>query len=92
MFAESKAQARAIDLELRRMEVQQSQQHLQYLAAFMPDSFMSRGGKCLLHYNFEPQTLFQEGCEYCHTGQTTMTTHDTKSKLVNIDSLRLVGV
>lgn len=51
MFAESKAQARAIDLELRRMEVQQSQQHLQYLAAFMPDSFMSRGGKCLLHYN-----------------------------------------
>lgn len=49
MFAESKAQARAIDLELRRMEVQQSQQHLQYLAAFMPDSFMSRGGKRLFH-------------------------------------------
>lgn len=44
MFAETKAQARAIDLELRRMEVQQSQQHIQYLIAFMPDSFMARGG------------------------------------------------
>lgn len=44
MFAETKAHARAIDLELRRMEVQQSQQHVQYLAAYMPDSFMSRGG------------------------------------------------
>uniref|UniRef100_A0A1B6KU69 Dynactin subunit 1 n=1 Tax=Graphocephala atropunctata TaxID=36148 RepID=A0A1B6KU69_9HEMI len=44
MFAESKAHARAIDLELRRMEVQQSQQHVQYLAAFMPESFMNRGG------------------------------------------------
>lgn len=44
MFAETKAHARAIDLELRRMEVQQSQQHVQYLVAYMPDSFMSRGG------------------------------------------------
>ncbi|XP_065221310.1 dynactin subunit 1-like isoform X2 [Planococcus citri] len=44
MFAETKAQARAIDLELRRMEVQQSQQHIQYLIAYMPDSFMTRGG------------------------------------------------
>lgn len=44
MFAETKAQARAIDLELRRMEVQQYHQHIQYLIAFMPDSFMARGG------------------------------------------------
>ncbi|XP_075211237.1 dynactin subunit 1 isoform X2 [Lycorma delicatula] len=44
MFAETKAHARAIDLELRRMEVQESQQHVEYLAAYMPDSFMSRGG------------------------------------------------
>lgn len=44
MFAETKAHARAIDLELRRMEVQQSQLHVQYLAAYMPDSFMNRGG------------------------------------------------
>lgn len=44
MFAESKAHTRAIDLELRRIEVQESNQHVQYLTAFMPDSFMSRGG------------------------------------------------
>ena len=46
MFAETKAHARAIDLELRHMEVQQAQQHVQYLVAFMPDSFLNRGGKC----------------------------------------------
>lgn len=45
MFAETKAQARAIDLELRRMEVLQGQQHIKYLIAFMPDSFLVRGGK-----------------------------------------------
>jgi len=44
MFAESKAHTRAIDLELRRIDVQQSNQHVQYLAAYMPDTFMSRGG------------------------------------------------
>ncbi|KAE8745790.1 hypothetical protein FOCC_FOCC007506 [Frankliniella occidentalis] len=44
MFAESKAHTRAIDLELRRIEVQESNQHVEYLTGFMPDSFMSRGG------------------------------------------------
>ncbi|XP_063233174.1 dynactin subunit 1 isoform X2 [Bacillus rossius redtenbacheri] len=44
MFEESKAHTRAIDLELRRIDVQQSNQHVQYLTAYMPDSFMSRGG------------------------------------------------
>lgn len=48
MFAESKAHTRAIDLELRRIDVQQSNQHVQYLAAYMPDTFMSRGGMCFL--------------------------------------------
>jgi hypothetical protein len=48
MFTESKAHTKAIDLELRRIDVQQSNQHVQYLAAYMPDTFMSRGGKCLL--------------------------------------------
>lgn len=43
MFAETKAHARAIDLELRHMEVQQTQQHVKYLLAFMPDSFIERG-------------------------------------------------
>ena len=48
MFAETKAQARAIDLELRRMEVLQGQQHIKYLTAFMPDSFLVRGGTFLI--------------------------------------------
>ena len=45
MFAETKAHTKAIDLELRRIDVQQSNQHVQYLAAYMPDTFMNRGGK-----------------------------------------------
>lgn len=45
MFAETKAHSRAIDLELRRMETQEAQQHIQYLLAYMPDSFMTLGGK-----------------------------------------------
>jgi hypothetical protein len=36
-------------LELRRLDVQQSNQHVQYLAAYMPDTFMNRGGMCMLH-------------------------------------------
>ncbi|XP_060839401.1 dynactin subunit 1 isoform X2 [Rhopalosiphum padi] len=44
MFAETKAHSRAIDLELRRMETQEAQQHIQYLLAYMPDSFLSIGG------------------------------------------------
>jgi dynactin 1 len=44
MFTESKAHTKAVDLELRRIDVQQSNQHVQYLAAYMPDTFMSRGG------------------------------------------------
>lgn len=47
MFAETKAHSRAIDLELRRMETQEAQQHIQYLLAYMPDSFMSLGGKII---------------------------------------------
>lgn len=52
MFAETRAQARAIDLELRRMEVMQGQQHIQYLIAFMPDSFLIRGGTMVLVFLF----------------------------------------
>lgn len=48
MFAETKAHSRAIDLELRRMETQEAQQHIQYLLAYMPDSFMSLGGKFII--------------------------------------------
>lgn len=45
MFAETKAHSRAIDLELRRMETEEAQHHIQYLLAYMPDTFMSLGGK-----------------------------------------------
>lgn len=44
MFTETKAHTKAIDLELRRVDVQQLQQHIKYLSAYMPDSFMNRGG------------------------------------------------
>ncbi|XP_049862850.1 dynactin subunit 1 isoform X4 [Schistocerca gregaria] len=44
MFTETKAHTKAIDLELRQMDVQQSSQHVKYLAAYMPDTFMNRGG------------------------------------------------
>lgn len=45
MFTETKAHTKAIDLELRRIDVQQLQQHIKYLASFMPETFMNRGGK-----------------------------------------------
>lgn len=47
MFSEMKAHTKAIDLELRRVDVQQLQQHIKYLIAFMPDTFMNRGGMVL---------------------------------------------
>lgn len=44
MFAESKAYTRAIDLQLRQIELSQANEHVRMLSAFMPDTFMSRGG------------------------------------------------
>ncbi|KAK9712383.1 Dynein associated protein [Popillia japonica] len=44
MFTETKAHTKAIDLELRRMDVLQLQQHIKYLTSYMPDTFMNRGG------------------------------------------------
>lgn len=44
MFTETKAHIKAIDLELRRVDVQQLQQHIKYLMSYMPESFLSRGG------------------------------------------------
>lgn len=45
MFTETKAHIKAIDLELRRVDIQQLQQNIKYLTSFMPESFMNRGGK-----------------------------------------------
>lgn len=44
VFAESKAHTRAIDLQLRQIELTQSNEHVKYLLAYMPEVFMSRGG------------------------------------------------
>ena len=44
MFAETKTFTKTIDLELRKLDVQQALQHVNYLCAYMPDSFMARGG------------------------------------------------
>uniref|UniRef100_U5EZ92 Dynactin subunit 1 n=1 Tax=Corethrella appendiculata TaxID=1370023 RepID=U5EZ92_9DIPT len=44
VFAESKAYTRAIDLQLRQIELTQSNEHVKYLSAFMPETFMTRGG------------------------------------------------
>lgn len=43
MFAESKAYTRAIDLQLRQIELSQSNEHVRLLSAYMPDTFMNRG-------------------------------------------------
>lgn len=44
MFTETKAHSKAIDMELRRLEVAQANQHVGYLTQYMPDNFMTRGG------------------------------------------------
>ncbi|EPY87368.1 dynactin 1 isoform 2 isoform 3-like protein [Camelus ferus] len=43
-FAETKAHAKAIEMELRQMEVAQANRHMSLLTAFMPDSFLRPGG------------------------------------------------
>lgn len=45
MFIETKAHSKAIDMELRQLEVAQANQHVAYLTQYMPDNFMTRGGK-----------------------------------------------
>ncbi|XP_069063754.1 dynactin subunit 1 isoform X2 [Pleurodeles waltl] len=43
-FAETKAHAKAIEMELRKMEVLQANRHVSLLTSFMPDSFLRHGG------------------------------------------------
>ncbi|KAL4641667.1 dynactin subunit 1-like isoform X3 [Arapaima gigas] len=49
-FAETKAYAKAIDMELRKMEVAQATRQVSLLTSFMPDSFLRHGGDhdCIL--------------------------------------------
>ncbi|XP_066534735.1 dynactin subunit 1 [Hoplias malabaricus] len=43
-FAETKAYAKAIEMELRKMEVVQANRHVALLTSFMPNSFLRHGG------------------------------------------------
>ncbi|XP_041928328.1 dynactin subunit 1 isoform X5 [Alosa sapidissima] len=43
-FAETKAHAKAIEMELRQVEVTQANRHVSLLMAFMPESFLRHGG------------------------------------------------
>ncbi|XP_049595613.1 dynactin subunit 1 isoform X2 [Syngnathus scovelli] len=49
-FAETKAHAKAVEMELRKMEVAQANRHVALLTAFMPESFLRHGGDhdCIL--------------------------------------------
>ncbi|XP_051943021.1 dynactin subunit 1 isoform X3 [Hippocampus zosterae] len=49
-FAETKAHAKAMEMELRKMEVTQANRHVSLLTSFMPESFLRRGGDhdCIL--------------------------------------------
>ena len=43
-LSDRKAFTRAIDMELRRLEVDQCQKHISFMSKFMPDAFFIRGG------------------------------------------------
>lgn len=44
VFADAKAHTRAIDLQLRQIELTEVNKHIKYLLAYMPETFMTRGG------------------------------------------------
>ncbi|KAL6445508.1 hypothetical protein ACFW04_000817 [Cataglyphis niger] len=43
-FAETRAQTKAVDLELRRLDADEARNHVRYLLSFMPPAFLVRGG------------------------------------------------
>ncbi|KAB0375867.1 hypothetical protein FD755_012510 [Muntiacus reevesi] len=58
-FAETKAHAKAIEMELRQMEVARANWHMSLLTAFMPDSFLQPGGDhdCVLALLLMPRLI-----------------------------------
>ncbi|CAJ1086747.1 dynactin subunit 1-like isoform X11 [Xyrichtys novacula] len=60
-FAETKAYAKAIEMELRKMEVAQSIRQVSLLTSFMPDSFICHGGDhdCVLVLLLIPRLIFK---------------------------------
>lgn len=57
MFTETKTFTKTIDLELRKLDVQQALQHVSYLCTYMPDSFMARGGNHFIDITFQYRTF-----------------------------------
>ncbi|XP_018403080.1 PREDICTED: dynactin subunit 1 isoform X1 [Cyphomyrmex costatus] len=43
-FAETRAQTKAVDLELRRLDAEEARNHVCYLLSFMPPAFLTHGG------------------------------------------------
>uniref|UniRef100_A0A672LM07 Dynactin subunit 1 n=1 Tax=Sinocyclocheilus grahami TaxID=75366 RepID=A0A672LM07_SINGR len=58
-FAEAKAYAKAIEMELRKMEVAQANRQVSLLISFMPDSFLKHGGDhdCILALLLIPRLI-----------------------------------
>ncbi|XP_048060528.1 dynactin subunit 1 isoform X3 [Megalobrama amblycephala] len=58
-FAETKAYAKAIEMELRKMEVVQANRQVSLLISFMPDSFLKHGGDhdCILALLLIPRLI-----------------------------------
>ncbi|XP_022080743.1 dynactin subunit 1-like isoform X2 [Acanthaster planci] len=43
-FLETKVQAKAVEVDLYKLRIDQANQHIDYLCSFMPDQFLRRGG------------------------------------------------
>ncbi|XP_068573687.1 dynactin subunit 1 isoform X4 [Cebidichthys violaceus] len=58
-FAETKAYAKAIEMELRKMEVGQANRQVSLLTSFMPESFLRHGGDhdCILVLLLMPRLI-----------------------------------
>ncbi|XDV50134.1 hypothetical protein PO909_019240 [Leuciscus waleckii] len=58
-FAETKAYAKTIEMELRKMEVTQANRQVSLLISFMPDSFLKHGGDhdCILALLLIPRLI-----------------------------------
>jgi len=60
-FAEAKVFSRAIEMDLRRLEVRQANEYIKYLLMFMPESFFIRGGDddAIQILLFAPRMIFK---------------------------------
>ena len=60
-FAEAKVFSRAIEMDLRRLEVSQANEYTKYLSMFMPESFFIRGGDndAIQILLFAPRMIFK---------------------------------